>query len=148
MRSGIDLLEHINSEFPTVRGLILSMHPEELVALRALRAGASGYVQKRSGEDDLIAAIRSIAAGGNLRQSLAKTIAAEMLQGSVTTLLHERLADREFGVFRLLGSGHSVSASSRRPAWSRHFRTYNTVRELLMCFPTAVASSFWSLRVA
>src|SRR5437016_6092863 len=63
MRSGIDLLKHIKSEFPRLPVLILSMHAEDLFAVRALRAGASGYVQKEGAPEERLTAIRSIVAG-------------------------------------------------------------------------------------
>jgi len=63
-RSGIDLLKQIRSEFPRLPVLILSMHAEELFAVRALRAGASGYIQKESAPDELVQAIQRIAGGG------------------------------------------------------------------------------------
>ncbi len=109
MRSGIDLLKQIRSEFPRLPVLILSMHAEELFAVRALRAGASGYVQKESAPADLVQAIRRIAAGGTyVSANMASTIAADMRLGGRELLPHERLTDREFGIFRLLGSGKSV----------------------------------------
>ena len=109
MRSGIEVLKHIRSEFPRLRILVLSMHAEELFAIRALRAGANGYVQKESAPDELVDAIRRIASGGTyVSANLASAIAAELAKGGQATLPHERLSDREFEVFRLLGSGKSV----------------------------------------
>ena len=62
-RSGIDILKHIKSEFPRLPVLILSMHAENVFAIRALRAGAAGYVQKEEAAEELLTAIRRIAAG-------------------------------------------------------------------------------------
>jgi DNA-binding NarL/FixJ family response regulator len=110
MRSGIDLLKQIKSQFPRLPVLILSMHAEELFAIRALRAGASGYIHKESAPEDLVEAIRRIASGGTyVSAKMASTMAAGLFGGERETLPHERLSDRELEVLRLLGSGKSVS---------------------------------------
>lgn len=110
-RSGIDLLKHIKSEFPKMPVLILSMHAEDLFAIRSLRAGAAGYLQKESAPDELLTAIRRIGAGGTyVSPAMAERIAADVARGGMDSLPHERLSDREFEVFRLLGAGKSVTA--------------------------------------
>jgi two-component system, NarL family, invasion response regulator UvrY len=110
-RSGIDLLKHIRSEFPRLPVLILSMHAEDLFAIRALRAGASGYVQKESAPEEMVVAIRRIAAGGTyLSPAMGERIAADVARGGAELSPHERLSDREFEVFQLLGAGESVTA--------------------------------------
>jgi two-component system, NarL family, invasion response regulator UvrY len=109
MRSGIDLLKQVKSEFPRLPVLILSMHAEELFAIRALRAGASGYVQKEGAAEELVQAIQRIAGGGTyVSANMASTIAADVSRSGRDKLPHERLTDREFEIFRLLGSGKSV----------------------------------------
>jgi len=110
-RSGLDLLKHIKSEFPRVPVVILSMHPEDLFAIRALRAGASGYVEKNSAPEELLTAIRRIARGGTyVSAQVGEKIAADMVRGGAAVLPHERLSDRELDVLRRLGSGMSVTA--------------------------------------
>jgi two-component system, NarL family, invasion response regulator UvrY len=110
-RSGIELLKHIKSEFPRLPVLILSMHAEDLFAVRALRAGASAYLQKDGAPDELLKAIRRIAAGGTyVSRAMAERIAADVGRGGAALVPHERLSDREFEIFLLLGSGKSVSA--------------------------------------
>ena len=107
-RDGIDLLKTIKSEFPRLHVLILSMHAEDLFAVRALRAGAGGYVQKEGAPEELLSAIRRIAAGRTyVSPAMAERFAIDLMRGS-EKLLHERLSDREFQVFRALGSGKSV----------------------------------------
>jgi DNA-binding NarL/FixJ family response regulator len=109
-RDGIDVLKAIKSEFPRLRVLILSMHAEDLFAVRALRAGASGYIQKESAPEELLTAIRRIAAGGAyVSVAMAERMAQEVVHGGGDRLPHERLSDREFEVFRLLGGGKSVT---------------------------------------
>jgi two-component system, NarL family, invasion response regulator UvrY len=108
-RDGIDLLKTIKSEFPRLHVLILSMHAEDLFAVRALRAGASGYIQKEGAAEELLVAIRRIATGRRyVSPAMAERIADEMVRGGSEILPHERLSDREFQVFRALGSGRSV----------------------------------------
>lgn len=114
VRSGIDLLKHVKSEFPRLPVLILSMHAESLFAVRALRAGASGYVEKENAPEELLCAIRRIAGGKTyVSSTMAERIAADVARGGAAALPHERLSDREFEIFRLLGSGKSVTDIAR-----------------------------------
>src|SRR5438067_5141340 len=109
-RDGIDLLKIIKSEFPRLHVLILSMHAEDLFAIRALRAGARGYIQKEGAPEELVSAIRRIAAGRTyVCPAMAERITKDLMRGS-EKLPHERLSDREFEVFHALGSGKSVTA--------------------------------------
>ncbi len=108
--SGIDLLKQIKCEFPRLPILILSMHAEDLFAIRALRAGAAGYMQKESSPEELLAAIRRIAGGGTyVSSAMAERLANDVALGAAGTMPHERLSDREFEIFRLLGAGKSVT---------------------------------------
>jgi len=111
VRSGLDLLKHIKSELPRLPVIILSMHPEDLFAVRALRAGAAGYVEKNSAPEELLKAIRRAARGGTyVSVRIGEKIADDLARGGATVLPHERLSDRELQVLRLLGSGMSVTA--------------------------------------
>src|ERR1700719_1013350 len=95
MRSGIDLLKHIKSEFPRLPVLILSMHAENVFAIRALRAGAAGYVQKEEAAEELLTAIRRIASGKTyVSPAMAERIADDVARGTEEALPHERLSDR------------------------------------------------------
>ena len=112
-RDGIDLLKYIKNEFPHLHVLILSMHAEELFAIRAIRAGAGGYIEKDRAPEELVAAIRRIAAGGRyVSAALGERLAGELVHGP-EMLPHERLSDREFEIFRLLGGGKSVTEIAR-----------------------------------
>ncbi len=111
VRSGLELIRHVKSEHPRVPVIILSMHPEDLFAVRALRAGASGYVEKSSSPEELLAAIRRVARGGTyVSDRISEKIAADIVRGGSASLPHERLSDRELEVLRLLGSGMSVTS--------------------------------------
>jgi two-component system invasion response regulator UvrY len=131
LRSGIDVLKHVKSEFPRLPVVILSMHSEDLFAVRALRAGASGYVEKESAPESLLQAIRHVARGGTwVSAEIAEKIASDIARGGAEVLPHERLSDREFEVFRLLGSGMSVTAISH--ALNLSVKTVSTHRTRIL----------------
>lgn len=112
-RDGIELLKMIKSEFPRLHVLMLSMHAEELFAVRALRAGASGYIQKEGAPEELVAAIRRISAGGTyVSPAMTERITREVVRGP-DKLPHERLSDRELEIFRRLGTGRTVTDIAR-----------------------------------
>jgi len=107
-RSSIELLAEIRSEFPALPILMLSMHPEEQYAVRCLRAGAHGYVQKDSPAEEILSAISTVASGGKyITTRLASRLADELVHGGGVP--HERLSAREFEVFRLIALGHSIT---------------------------------------
>lgn len=108
-RSGIELIRLVKQEKPKLRVLVLSMHSEEQYAVRALKAGASGYLTKESAADQLVAAIRRIAAGGAfVSPETAERLARELNRGPGAPP-HTLLSDREFQVFQLIAGGKSVS---------------------------------------
>jgi two-component system invasion response regulator UvrY len=107
-RSGIEVLKQLKSLRPKLAVLILSMHPEEQYAVRALKAGAAGYLTKESAPDELIEAIQKVARGGRyITASLADKLAAEIGEPS-EELPHERLSDREYQVMCMIASGKTV----------------------------------------
>jgi two-component system invasion response regulator UvrY len=99
--AGIDLVKRLKAEKPKLRILVLSMHGEHQYAARALKAGASGYLTKDSASEQLVGALRKIAAGG---LHISDTAAAGLV-GSTEQSPHEALSDREFEVLRLLVAG-------------------------------------------
>lgn len=108
-RSGIDLIRQIRGERPRLRVLVLSMHQEHQYAVRAIRAGASGYLTKESASRDLAVALRKIAAGGAyITAEVAEHLALDAMPQSDGPP-HKSLSDREFQVLQLLVSGKSVS---------------------------------------
>jgi DNA-binding NarL/FixJ family response regulator len=107
--SGIELISELRKQSPTPRILVLTMYPEEQYAVRAIRAGAAGFLTKESAPDKLIEAVRKVAAGGRyVSPELAETLAS-VVAGEGGGAPHERLSDREFEVFRMLASGRTVS---------------------------------------
>jgi DNA-binding NarL/FixJ family response regulator len=108
-RSGLDVLRRIRAEHPQLPVIIFSMHGSEEFALRALRAGAAGYVQKESASEELVTAVRRVLAGGTyVSPTVAERLALQLARGGAKEP-HEVLSDRELEVFQLLGAGNSVS---------------------------------------
>ncbi len=107
--NGLEVLNQLRTLKPDLRVLILSMYPERQYAVRALKAGAAGYLTKESAPDELIGAIRKVAQGGKyVTQSLAERLAAA-LGGELGKEPHETLSAREYQVLRLLAAGKTVS---------------------------------------
>ncbi len=109
-RSGIELLKDIVAAYPHIKVLVLSIHPEEQYALRALRAGAWGYLTKASAPEELLNALARIAAGSRyVTESIAEKLATIGEHTKEDMAPHELLSDREFEVLRLLGAGRTIS---------------------------------------
>jgi DNA-binding NarL/FixJ family response regulator len=108
-RSGVELIKLIKAERPKLRLLVLSMHSEEQYAVRAVRAGAAGYLTKESAADELVAAIRRIAGGGAyISPETAERLVLASNSGTDGPP-HTQLSNREYEVFRALVDGKSVS---------------------------------------
>jgi len=113
-RGGIEVLKDIRKLRPALPVLVVSIYSGELFAVRALRAGASGYVPKQTTSEDIVRAVRKILAGGQfVTDSLGERLAREIHLGN-ETVPHERLSDREFRVFLMLASGLTVKQVSER----------------------------------
>jgi two-component system invasion response regulator UvrY len=107
--NGIEILKQIRIKFPKRRVLVLSQHPEDQYAIRAFRAGASGYLTKERASSDLIAAIRKVASGGKcISEAVAEQLASSLDKDSGKPP-HELLSDREYEILCLLGTGKTVS---------------------------------------
>jgi two-component system, NarL family, invasion response regulator UvrY len=108
-RSGLDVVQHVKQNFPKLPVLILSIHPEEQYAIRALKAGAAGYLSKDAATDELVKAVQKILQGRKyISTSLAEIMASELDQNGVK-LPHELLSDRELHVFKLIAGGKGVT---------------------------------------
>src|SRR5271157_1531016 len=106
--NGLDVLKSLQARGEKAGVLVLSMHPEEQYATRALKAGAAGYLQKESAPAELVNAVRKIARGGKyVTASLGEKLALE-LQGTAGKAPHELLSDREYQVLCLLASGRGI----------------------------------------
>ena len=108
-RSGVDLIKQIRAEIPRLPILVLSMHKEDEYAVRTIRAGAAGYLCKDSASQQLLSAIRKVAAGGRfISPEVAGDLAFDLILQDDQPL-HALLSDREFQIFRLLAGGDGVS---------------------------------------
>ncbi len=108
-RSGLDALQQIKISNPGLPVLILSIHPEEQYALRALKAGAAGYLSKDTAPDELVKAVQKVLLGKKyISHSIAEKL-ANTLSVKTDKFLHENLSNREFDVMKLLANGKSVS---------------------------------------
>ena len=107
-KGGLDLLKQIKTERPKLAVLMLSMYAEEVYAVRALKAGASGYLTKNSPPSTLLAAIRKVASGGkHVSPALLERLAVEVGRGRKSD--SEALSDREIEVLRRIASGESLN---------------------------------------
>jgi two-component system invasion response regulator UvrY len=106
---GLDIIRQLKKESPRLPILILSMHSEEQYAVRAFRAGASGYLTKQSAPDELLAAIRKVSIGGKyVSSSLAEKLATDLEIGT-GKLLHDTLSNREYQVMIMIAAGKTVA---------------------------------------
>lgn len=129
-RNGLEVLKEIKREHPKLPVLILSMHPEDQYALRALKAGASGYLTKESAPDDLVNAIRQVVSGKKyVTGSLAEMLATEFERPSDKPL-HECLSDRELQTLCLIASGHTPTEIAVELALS--VKTISTYRSRVL----------------
>jgi DNA-binding NarL/FixJ family response regulator len=108
-RNGLDTLKQLKKEKPKLAVLMLSMHPEEIYALRAIKAGASGYLNKASAPALLITAIRQVASGRRyISPAVAEALAGTIADGSERAP-HATLSDREYETMRLIASGKTLT---------------------------------------
>jgi DNA-binding NarL/FixJ family response regulator len=129
-RSGFEVLKELRLEDPELPVLVLSMHSEEQFAVRLLKAGASGYLNKESAPEELVKAIRKVVSGGRyVSPRLAEKLAFEIDSGS-DKLLHETLSDREFQVMRMMASGQTVKEIAAELALS--VKTISTYRARIL----------------
>jgi DNA-binding NarL/FixJ family response regulator len=110
--SGLELVKNLDSQFPLVAWIVLSMHDEALYAERALRAGARGYVMKRESTKSVLASIRRVMEGGvyvseRVVNSMARRFSSSPKRVESSPV--ERLSDRELEIFRLLGQGRTTA---------------------------------------
>ena len=125
-RSGIDLLAEMKHRRPELPILIMSLHAEDQFAIRALRAGASGYLEKSAATEQLVAAVEKIVKGGRY---ISDALAGRLADGDLGAL-HERLSDREFDVMRGIAGGETVSEIAARMHLS--VKTVSTYRTRLL----------------
>ena len=107
---GIDVLKQIKLLCPTLPVLILSMHPDEQYAMRSIKAGASGYMNKQSAPSQLVTAIRKVASGKKyISSELAEQMADDMTSDKPQDVTHKILSNREYQTLCLMAAGKSLS---------------------------------------
>jgi DNA-binding NarL/FixJ family response regulator len=130
-RNGIDALKLLLKARPWIRALIVSMYPEDQFALRALKAGAKGYLTKTAGPDKLVEAVRQIAAGRKfLTPEVALALAENVGENVGEAPRHASLSDREFQTLRLIASGRKLSEIAAEMSLSA--KTVSVYRSRLM----------------
>jgi two-component system invasion response regulator UvrY len=128
-QGGLQVLRQIKDAHPRLPVLMLSVHPGEQYALRALRAGASGYLTKDLATTELVDAVKTVASGRRyLTPDVADRLADGLVQGG--DALHDSLSDREFEVMTLLASGRSVKEAAGQLGVT--YNTANTYRARIL----------------
>ena len=108
-RSGIEVLKQVKKESPHIAVLMLSMHREDQYAIRSLKAGASGYLNKQSAPAELVNAIRQVASGRKYISAALAQELANQINDNHEIPLHETLSDREYQTLTMIASGKTVS---------------------------------------
>lgn len=125
-RSGLEILKELKRDRPKLPILVLSIHSEDQYAVRVLKAGASGYMTKESVPDELVKAIRRVAAGGKYVSSYVAEKLVFNLENNFEKLLHESLSDREYQVLCLIAAGKTVKEIAQEISLS--VKTISTYR--------------------
>ena len=125
-RGGLEVLHAVRRDHPRLPVLVLSSAPEEQLAVRVLKAGASGYLNKQTAPEELVKAVTKVAGGGRyVGAALAEWLASEL--GHAEKPMHDALSDREYAVLRLLVAGRSVKEIAAELALSaKTVSTYHT----------------------
>jgi two-component system, NarL family, invasion response regulator UvrY len=123
---GLDVLKQLKRERPKVPVVILTMSPEEQFAIRALKAGAAGYLTKEGAPIELVGAIRKAVAGGRYLSARVAEKLADHLVGNVEGSLHDGLSDREYQVMRMIAAGKPTRQIAEELALS--VKTVSTYR--------------------
>lgn len=129
-RNGLEAIAHIHQHFSSLPILALSIYPEEIYAVRVLRNGASGYLNKDSAPEELVTAIRTIAGGKKYITPQVALLLAERISVEREDLSLLHLSDRELEVLRLLVQGLSISQMARR--MHLNITTISTYRKRLL----------------
>lgn len=126
-RSGLEVLKQVHLLYPKIKILVLSMYPEDQFAIRAIKAGASGYLHKDSPPQVLYEAINTIAIGGKYVSPAITSLLFQEIIAETKAPLHKSLSDREFEVLLQLGRGKKVGEIAQRMALSvKTISTYKT----------------------
>ncbi len=128
--NGLELLKQIDKDYPSLPVLILSIYPEDQYALRTLRAGASGYLNKESAPEELVQAVQKVLSGG---EYISPGVAEELVhyaRSESDQPLHQTLSDREYQVLCMIASGKEVGEIAKELSLSA--KTVSTYRTRLL----------------
>jgi len=129
-KNGLEVLQSVKEKWPSINVLMLSMHPQEQYAIRALKLGASGYLTKDTASEELLMAVRKVSAGGKyISQSLAENMAVQFDQKKQRQK-HELLSQREFEIMIQLANGKSLHEIGKELCISD--KTVSTYRSRIM----------------
>lgn len=129
-RSGLEILQQIRLTHPKLPVLVLSMHPEELYAVRVMKAGGSGYLRKDTAMQELVNAVNRVLMGKKyIPPSIAEHL-AHSVENDSSVIPHENLSDREFEILKMLASGMSLTDISEKISLS--ITTISTYRSRIM----------------
>jgi two-component system invasion response regulator UvrY len=111
-KHGMDILKQLKSEQPDIKVIVLSMYPEDQYGVRALKAGAVGYINKQSAPEKLVGAVQQVISGKKyISESLAEQLLSNLI-GESQDLLHQSLSNREYQTLCLMSSGNSLTEIS------------------------------------
>lgn len=119
-KSGLDALKDLKSNFPTLPVLIMSMYSEEQYGIRAIKAGATGYLKKASLPEELVKAIRTIIQGNKYISTQLVDKMADTLSTDYAIFPHERLSNREYHIMLKIASGKTAESIADELSISIH----------------------------
>lgn len=129
-KNGLEVLQSVKAKWPSTNVLMLSMHPQEQYAIRALKLGASGYLTKDTASEELLLAVKRVSAGGKyISQSLAESL-AQQLDDNKQRQKHDMLSGREFEIMIKLANGKSLQEIGNELCISD--KTVSTYRSRIM----------------
>lgn len=111
--SGIELIGEIHQQRPRLPVVVLTMYSEDQYAVRAIKAGAAGFLTKESAPDKLIEAVRKVASGGRYVGAELAEVLASAIAGDQADEPHDGLSNRELEILKMIGSGKTVSEIAR-----------------------------------
>ena len=129
-RGGIDILKQIKAMRPRTPVLILTMYPEDQYAVRAMKAGAAGYLSKSQAAAELVEAVNRVSSGKKFVSEKVAENLADAIEINDDQPLHKRLSDREYEVFCAIASGKSVSEIADKMSLS--VKTISTYRSRIL----------------
>lgn len=129
-RGGLEVTKELKREYPNLPILILSIHSEEQYGVRAIKAGAAGYMTKESAPEELVKALRRILGGGKYLSAKLTDMIAFGVQQNSTKPLHALLSDREYQVMQMIATGQTVSDIADKLALS--VKTVSTYRSRII----------------